>query len=84
MNTDTYIDNFTLIYTGVQGIPNDHIGDINEDGEINITDVIALIRLVLESAPIATEYPNCDINSDGEINIGDITMLISQILNQPD
>ena len=84
MNTDTYIDNFTLIYTGVQGIPNDHIGDINEDGEINITDVIALIRLVLESAPIATEHPTCDINSDGEINIGDITMLISQILNQPD
>ena len=84
MNTDTYIDNFTLIYTGVQGIPDDHIGDINEDGEINITDVIALIRLVLESAPIATEHPTCDINSDGEINIGDITMLISQILNQPD
>jgi hypothetical protein len=53
------------------------LGDINEDGEINIQDVILVVNLVLSN-----EYNDlADINSDGVVNILDIISLVNIILN---
>ena len=53
------------------------LGDINEDGEINIQDVILLVNLVLSS-----EYNNlADLNSDSTVDILDIVQLVNIILN---
>jgi len=53
------------------------LGDINEDGEINIQDVILLVNLVLSN-----EYNDlADMNSDGNIDILDIVQLVNIILN---
>ena len=52
-------------------------GDINNDGAINIQDIIVLINIILES----NFDSNADINNDGIINILDIVQLVNIILN---
>ena len=52
-------------------------GDINEDGDINIHDVILLVNLILNN-----EYNQfSDLNSDSIINILDIILIVNLILN---
>ena len=52
-------------------------GDINNDGIINILDVVQVVNLVLSD-----EYEeNCDLNGDSIINILDIVQLINMILS---
>ena len=53
-------------------------GDINGDGEINVSDVTALINKILGSSTYSDAV--CDINGDGEINVSDVTALINLIL----
>ena len=52
-------------------------GDVNQDGIINIIDVVQVINLVLggEFEPLA------DYNQDGAINIQDIVLIVGIILN---
>ena len=52
-------------------------GDINDDQEINILDIVVLINLVLENG-----YDSAgDINNDNVLNVLDIVMLVNIILN---
>ena len=51
-------------------------GDINCDGEVNIADVTALIRKVLNGTATAAD----DLNGDGAANIADVTALIRLVL----
>ena len=52
-------------------------GDLNNDGTINVIDVIQLVNIILTN-----EYgDNFDINQDGTVNILDILQLINIILN---
>ena len=52
-------------------------GDFNNDGIINILDVVQLVNIVL-----ANEYDSSlDMNEDGIINILDIVQLVNIILN---
>ncbi len=53
-------------------------GDINGDGEVNVSDVTALINKILGSSTYSDAV--CDINGDGEINVSDVTALINMIL----
>ena len=53
-------------------------GDINGDGEVNVSDVTALINKILGSSTYSNAV--CDINGDGEINVSDVTALINLIL----
>ena len=53
-------------------------GDINGDGEVNVSDVTALINKILGSSTYTNTV--CDINGDGEINVSDVTALINMIL----
>ena len=53
-------------------------GDINGDGEVNVSDVTALINKILGSSTYSDAV--CDINGDGEINVSDVTTLINLIL----
>jgi len=53
------------------------LGDLNEDGLINIQDVILIINLILNQ-----EYQSvADINNDNLINILDVVQLVDIILN---
>lgn len=53
------------------------VGDVNEDGSVNISDVTSLIDILLTSSPAST---CADVNRDGNVNISDVTALIDMLL----
>jgi len=54
-------------------------GDINEDGSMNVLDVVILANAVLTGE----DLPSGDINGDGVNNVLDIVGLVNNILNGP-
>tara|TARA_Y100001960_G_scaffold328779_1_gene418428 strand:+ start:143 stop:2161 length:2019 start_codon:yes stop_codon:yes gene_type:complete len=56
----------------------DSLGDINNDGILNILDILVLINIILNDDAY---NENGDINGDGGINISDIILLINIILD---
>ncbi|MDD7653739.1 MAG: dockerin type I repeat-containing protein, partial [Sodaliphilus sp.] len=54
------------------------IGDVNSDGQLNVTDVTSLINYILGTAIFPTAA--CDLTADGQINVSDTTALINLIL----
>jgi hypothetical protein len=57
------------------------IGDINNDLDVNILDVVLLVNQILENNDLTDEhYLIFDINQDNEIDILDIVFLINLIL----
>lgn len=56
------------------------IGDVNLNGEVNISDVTALINIVLGKSN--DTYGTADLNADGNINISDVTKLVNIILDK--
>jgi flavodoxin len=57
------------------------VGDVNDDGEVSIGDVTALIDMLLSGN---TNNARADVNGDGEVSIGDVTALIDILLNSAD
>ena len=57
-------------------MPQSLSGDVNRDGEVNISDVNALIDYILSGATINV----ADINGDNEVNISDVNAEIDMIL----
>lgn len=53
-------------------------GDVNGDGEVNITDVNTVINAIINTSNYLTTY---DVNGDGEVNIGDVNQILDIILN---
>lgn len=60
-------------------IPIEDVGDINGDGNINISDVATLINYLLEGESDRIEF--ADVNLDGSVNISDVASLINRLLN---
>ena len=54
-------------------------GDVNEDGVINILDIIDVISYILHNTD-ASPHPCSDINEDGTIDILDIVIMVNMIL----
>lgn len=56
-------------------------GDVNQDGIINVLDVVQIINIILGSFnPSQIEYDLADYNSDGQVNVLDIVSLVNIIL----
>ena len=51
-------------------------GDVNNDGEVNIADINAVIDIILTGGTNA----RADVNGDSEVNIADVNTLIDIIL----
>ena len=54
-------------------------GDVDGDGSVNISDVTALIDLLLGGGSISN--PAADCNQDSSVNISDVTALIDYLLS---
>ena len=53
-------------------------GDVNHDGQVNITDVTTLISMIMSDN--TSGNPEADVNSDGNVNITDVTTLITMVM----
>jgi hypothetical protein len=53
------------------------LGDLNDDGVINVLDVVVLVNIVLG---IDDGIPAGDLNNDGLINVLDVVILVNMIL----
>ena len=54
------------------------IGDVNKDGEINVTDIVALINHVNGTASL-TGIDHCDLDGNSQINVTDVVILINHV-----
>ena len=54
-------------------------GDVNGDGRVNVSDVSALINMILSITPMDKTLG--DVNGDGMVNVSDVTALINIILS---
>ena len=71
-------------YADVQGTVTGQevlLGDVNIDGQVNVTDVTLLISYQLGNAVSPFDTQAADFNEDGVINITDVTMLINYVLS---
>ncbi|MEE1282622.1 MAG: dockerin type I repeat-containing protein [Acutalibacteraceae bacterium] len=56
-------------------------GDINNDGEISITDVISVLKYVISSIDLTDkQLANADLNKDSEVTVIDAILLQKMIL----
>jgi len=58
-------------------------GDINEDGYVNIQDIIIIVGFIIESTfPNDYQFITSDINEDGLINVLDIVLIVDIIFEE--
>ena len=60
---------------------NNSSGDINNDGILNIIDVVTIVSFVTTSNEDSDLLCGADFNSDGIINIIDIVSIVNEIIN---
>ena len=60
-------------------IPGNLVGDVNGDGKVNVSDVSALINMIMSITPMNQAL--ADVNGDGKVNVSDVSALINIILN---
>lgn len=59
------------------------LGDVNNDGEITIADVTALVNIVLgKDAEELYNHSAADVNQDNDITIADVTALVNRLLGK--
>jgi hypothetical protein len=74
---DHYV--FQLAELALDGVtPSNEAGDVNGDGRVNVSDVTALINMILGMTTMDQE--TADVNGDGRVNVSDVTALINIIL----
>jgi len=58
------------------------VGDINQDGLVNILDVVSIINYILGVyIPTDNQFNLSDVNQDGLLNVLDVVLLVNIILN---
>ena len=81
-NMDFELD-FTsqFLYEIVCAQQNVEIGDVNQDMQINILDVIMLVNFVIdEETPTENQFLSSDVNGDGALDVLDVITLVNIIL----
>lgn len=74
-----YIDDIEICYEETWE-PEFVLGDVNDDGFVNIADVTGLIDYLLNNDASLINMNAADISADGMINISDVTDLIDMLL----
>lgn len=73
-----YFNNYSVCPLEVK--PQSIVGDIDGNGEVNVSDVTALINHILNAATYESSL--CDIDGNGEVNVTDVTALINILLRK--
>ena len=76
-NRESLIKNW-LIAIDYDALTADVKGDVNGDGTTNISDVMALIDMLLNGNAY---QPDADVNDDGSVSISDVSSLTDYLLS---
>jgi hypothetical protein len=56
-------------------------GDANEDGDVNVLDVVGVVQAILGNGALTDSGAcNADFNSDGDLNVLDVVSIVQSIL----
>ncbi len=55
-------------------------GDVNGDGEVNVSDVVALANFAMGETPEGFVKEAGDLNNDGEMNVSDVVILANKVM----
>jgi len=59
-------------------------GDVNNDGQINVIDVVLLVSFILQQeTPLDSEFFAADVNQDSLLDVLDVVDIVSMILQGP-
>jgi hypothetical protein len=58
----------------------DKPGDVNGDGLVNVTDIVATVNYIMEKPSEGFNKEAADLNGDGKINVTDIVMMVKIIM----
>ena len=73
-NEDGWTYRFNVLFKGESDVV-ELKGDVNQDGEVDISDIVAIINQIAGKQT----YPLADVNEDGEVDISDIVGVINII-----
>ncbi len=75
------IDTEWMLYVLDELIGNNILpGDLNNDQQINVLDVITMVNIILGETPTDEQFNAGELNGDGVINVLDVITLVSMIL----
>ena len=60
---------------------NINYGDVNNDGNVSVSDVTSLVNHILGNQDENFDVKNADLNGDGTISVNDVTTLVDIILH---
>ena len=59
----------------------DLLGDVNEDGAVNVTDVMMMVNDIIGKPASGYVREKADLNNDGTVTITDVMMLVNIIVS---
>ncbi|MBL7052772.1 MAG: dockerin type I repeat-containing protein, partial [Candidatus Marinimicrobia bacterium] len=83
LRTNSEIDDVIVNYSesGYNNTPQIFYGDVNNDGAINVLDIVLVVNIIMEQhTPSDYEFWAADANEDGNINVMDIVLIVGMIL----
>ncbi|MBO4851591.1 MAG: dockerin type I repeat-containing protein [Prevotella sp.] len=57
------------------------MGDVNHDGQVNVTDVMLVVDYVMGNNPPVFFEDQADVTGDGDITVSDVTAIVDIALN---
>ena len=74
-----FIDNVEICYEATW-TPEVLLGDVDNDGQVNIADVTSLIDYLLNGDVVVIDHDAADVDGDGSISVADVTAIIDMLL----
>lgn len=59
------------------------LGDVNDDGIVNINDVMTLVNYIVGEVPSKFAKKNADLDSDGQYSVTDVILLVNLLTSSP-
>lgn len=56
-------------------------GDANGDGQVNVTDIVAIVNFIMDNSPTGFIFTAADVNNDGSVNVTDIVQIVNIIMS---
>lgn len=77
----TPLTDITRLYFSTKPCQQVTLGDVNDDGDVNVNDISSVASYILGNTPQPFNAEAADYNADGEINVNDISSIASFILS---